>query len=121
MQRRLISTHYIRVRLPPILPSAALVAATRRPWPTESDGDLGFGAVAENCTHPQDIPGVTTETGQLGNPDCWNMTLYNTGCIVAETKPNNYGPGFAANGGGAYAVQWTETAMSFWFFPVSKT
>jgi hypothetical protein len=48
------------------------------------------------------------------------MTLHNTGCIVTETKADSYGSGFAQNGGGAYAVEWTEGGISFWFFPVSR-
>lgn len=75
---------------------------------------------AENgCKHPPGPSNPAVETGIIGNPDCYNGTLYNTGCIVTESKPNNYGAGFAQNGGGAYAVQWTTSAINIWFFPVS--
>ena len=78
-----------------------------------------FASLEAGCTHPPATPGV--ETGRVGHLDCWNRTLYNTGCIVVETKPNNYGADFANNGGGAYAMQWTSDAIRFWFFPVRYT
>ncbi|KAF8314470.1 hypothetical protein DL93DRAFT_2058083 [Clavulina sp. PMI_390] len=69
----------------------------------------------QGCTRPAPAEGL--QTGTAGQADCWNATNYNTGCITVETKPNNYGAGFAENGGGAYALQWTDDAMRFWFFP----
>ncbi|KAF8311950.1 hypothetical protein DL93DRAFT_2082589 [Clavulina sp. PMI_390] len=69
----------------------------------------------QGCTRP--APATGLQTGTAGQADCWNMTNYNTGCITVETKPNNYGAGFANNGGGAYALQWTDDAIRFWFFP----
>jgi hypothetical protein len=53
---------------------------------------------SEGCTHPETTTGV--ETGMIGPTDCWNETAFNSGCIVVENQPNNYGAGFAQNGGG---------------------
>lgn len=72
--------------------------------------------VEEGCTRPAPAAGLMTGSPQQA--DCWNQTNYNTGCITVETQPNNYGAGFAAAGGGAYAVQWADDAIRFWFFQV---
>lgn len=44
----------------------------------------------------------------------------NTGCGVQTTNAqNNYGTNFNNVGGGAYAMEWTSTSISVWFFPRS--
>ena len=53
---------------------------------------------SEGCSHPPSATGG--ETGWIGQTDCWNATNFDMGCIVVENKPNNYGQGFAQNGGG---------------------
>lgn len=43
------------------------------------------------------------------------------GCIVAESKPNSFGPSFAQAGGGVYALLMEATGFNIWFFSVSPT
>jgi len=69
---------------------------------------------SQGCSHPLSATGG--ETGWIGQTDCWNSTNFNAGCIVVENKPNNFGQGFAQNGGGAYAVLWNDEGIRFWFF-----
>jgi len=72
---------------------------------------------SQGCYHPPSATG--NETGWIVQADCWNSTNFNAGCIVVENKQNNYGQGFAQNGGGAYAVLWNDEGFRFWFFPRS--
>ncbi|RKU40246.1 hypothetical protein DL546_002034 [Coniochaeta pulveracea] len=51
---------------------------------------------------------VTTMSSQ----DCQG----NTGCPQVTNNPATYGSAFNAAGGGVYAVEWTSTAISVWFF-----
>lgn len=57
---------------------------------------------------------VTTQTGNTLERDCSTPQ----GCLVAENKPNSYGPGFAATGGGVFAAQIDVTGVYIWFFSV---
>jgi hypothetical protein len=41
----------------------------------------------------------------------------NTGCGIDGSQPNNYGVPFNNNGGGAYAMLWTEAHIEIFFFP----
>ncbi|KAJ7258421.1 concanavalin A-like lectin/glucanase domain-containing protein, partial [Mycena haematopus] len=40
-----------------------------------------------------------------------------SGCTVAETKPNSYGAGFAANQGGVWGLQFDVSGIFMWFWP----
>jgi len=54
------------------------------------------------------------QTGQTLEGDCST----DRGCIVAETKPNSFGPGFATAGGGVYAIQIAASGIYSWFWSV---
>lgn len=41
----------------------------------------------------------------------------NAGCGIATSETSSYGSGFNAGGGGVYATEWTDEAISVWFFP----
>ncbi|KDR84432.1 hypothetical protein GALMADRAFT_237298 [Galerina marginata CBS 339.88] len=53
-----------------------------------------------------------TQSGTTLEKDCGT----DQGCIVAENKPNSFGPGFAQAGGGVYAVQIESSGINSWFF-----
>jgi len=55
-----------------------------------------------------------SQTGNTIENDCST----DRGCIVAETKPNSFGAGFAAAGGGVYAVQMATSGIYVWFWSV---
>jgi hypothetical protein len=42
------------------------------------------------------------------------------GCGITSTNTENYGSGFNAIGGGVYAMQWTSSVISVYFFPRSS-
>ena len=71
------------------------------------------------CRH-QDVSPQFPELGQLHNPDCFNQTNGNEGCLVQETKDNSYGAGFRSAGGGVYALLWDTDGMKIWFFTRSQ-
>ncbi|KAK6405813.1 hypothetical protein LTR95_018726 [Oleoguttula sp. CCFEE 5521] len=41
----------------------------------------------------------------------------NAGCQIKTDDTNTYGSGFNANKGGVYATEWTDSAISIFFFP----
>ena len=73
----------------------------------------------DGCTHPA-APAAgqsANETGTLISTDCFNQTNFNEGCIAEVPTDASYGAGFAAAGGGVYALLWDEAdGLSFWFF-----
>ncbi|KAF2117260.1 putative endo-1,3(4)-beta-glucanase, partial [Lophiotrema nucula] len=60
-------------------------------------------------------------TGQTDPQNLYNCALDSasgaSGCDVNAIEPNTYGSGFNANGGGVYAVEWTDDFIKMWFFP----
>jgi len=60
-------------------------------------------------------PQYTYQTGYPipGEQDCST----GAGCVVAETKPDSYESGFAANGGGVWATQFDVKGIYIWFWP----
>jgi len=45
----------------------------------------------------------------------------NQGCSIVDNRDNSYGDGFNNNnGGGVYAMEWTEWAIKVWFWPRSQ-
>ncbi|KAF8054963.1 concanavalin A-like lectin/glucanase domain-containing protein [Lyophyllum atratum] len=58
---------------------------------------------------------------QAANPAQSGKTLegdcsLDRGCIVAETKPNSFGKGFADAGGGVFAVQMDVSGVYMWYW-----
>ncbi|KAF8335596.1 glycoside hydrolase family 16 protein [Amanita rubescens] len=54
----------------------------------------------------------TPHTGKINGTDC----SVRDGCVVAETKANSYGAGFAQAGGGVYATQIDVSGINIWFW-----
>ena len=95
---------------------------TQQEWP--NSGEIDIIESINNQDHNQialhttggcfqaQIPG--TQTGVTLERDCSTPR----GCLVAETKPNSFGAGFAQAGGGAFALQFAESGIYAWFWSV---
>jgi hypothetical protein len=92
-------------------------------WPNGGEVDIieGVNNVSPNqmtlhtgpdCT----MPSSRTETGTQLLNDCSAADNGNSGCGVQVTQANSYGPGFNAAGGGWYAMERTNSAISVWFW-----
>ncbi|KAG9083492.1 hypothetical protein FS749_005993 [Ceratobasidium sp. UAMH 11750] len=68
----------------------------------------------QGCTLAQG----TQVTGKIVSNDCFNGTNGNQGCIVQGASDATYGAGFAAAGGGVYALEWSSegNGIRIWFF-----
>jgi len=68
----------------------------------------------QGCTLATD----TQVTGKIVSNDCFNGTNGNQGCIVQGASAATYGAGFAAAGGGVYALEWSSegNGIRIWFF-----
>ncbi|KLO18258.1 hypothetical protein SCHPADRAFT_866908 [Schizopora paradoxa] len=98
-------------------------------WPDDGEIDIIEGVnmgmnnnfslhTLDGCTHP--AAGSSLETGNLLSTDCFNQTGHDMGCVVEAPTAASYGAGFAAAGGGVYAVLWNDTGISMWFFERSS-
>lgn len=67
-----------------------------------------------NCSLSDDGGGFS---GNLTHGNCDSSGSENTGCQIADYDSNTYGLGFNANGGGVYAMEWTSSCITVWFFP----
>ncbi|KAJ5994096.1 hypothetical protein N7451_009820 [Penicillium sp. IBT 35674x] len=59
-----------------------------------------------------------TDTGMSGtvNATGCGEALGTVGCVI-EGQTGSYGTSFNNNGGGVYAMEWTEEFVKIWFFP----
>ncbi|KAJ9619908.1 hypothetical protein H2203_008182 [Taxawa tesnikishii (nom. ined.)] len=55
-------------------------------------------------------------SGILNSENCDANVNGNQGCQIASQNPASYGDGFNAANGGVYATEWTDDAISIWFF-----
>ncbi len=91
-------------------------------WPNSGEVDIieSINMMNNNQIALHALPGcVKTEapgqqTGRTIEGDCSTPK----GCIVAETKPNSFGPGFAQAGGGVFASQFAASGIYAWFWSV---
>lgn len=59
-------------------------------------------------------------SGSLSTSNCYVYAPgqpMNAGCSIHSLSPDSYGTGFNKVGGGVYAAEWTNEAISVWFFP----
>jgi len=61
------------------------------------------------------LPGTTIVTAD----NCNAGSDASTGCGVSTSNTQGYGDGFNNIGGGVYAMEWTSSSISIWFFPRS--
>lgn len=91
-------------------------------WPSNGEIDIieGVNAATSNAETLHTSSGCTVQkTGaSLSSTDC-NNGNGNDGCSASTSASNNYGAGFNAINGGVYAMEWTSSAISIWFFPRS--
>ena len=59
------------------------------------------------CMHPT----PSNQLGQSGTGQGGVDCSTGAGCTVLELKPNSYGPGFAAAGGGVFATQFDSAGI----------
>ncbi|KAJ7101421.1 hypothetical protein B0H15DRAFT_816070 [Mycena belliarum] len=76
----------------------------------------------DNCVQPTTSAAnqtgtLSTVTNGVSNCTVTPATGGNTiGCVTTETKPNSFGSGFAAQGGGVFATLWDTTGIAMWYF-----
>jgi len=70
----------------------------------------------QGCQHPSAANSVGIETGILQQPDCFNQTAGNAGCLIKDSGTDSYGAGFAQAGGGVFAMLWDDDGINIWFF-----
>ncbi|GLB34393.1 putative glycoside hydrolase family 16 protein [Lyophyllum shimeji] len=92
---------------------------TGKEWPHAGEIDIieGINLMNNNqmALHADAGCAQAANPGQSGktlNGDC----SQDRGCIVAETKPNSFGKGFADAGGGVFAVQMDVSGVYMWFW-----
>ncbi|KAL7409262.1 hypothetical protein BDY24DRAFT_372641 [Mrakia frigida] len=94
-------------------------------WPYTGEVDIleGIGFYSNNqaSVHTGSgcyIPTLFGGTGSLAITNCAAYETGNQGCgIVDDSGSPNYGVSFNNNGGGVYAMSWTDSAISIYFFP----
>lgn len=97
-------------------------------WPTGGEIDIIEGVneqtnngmtlhTAPNCKIG---PDTSIFAGEVTTPDCdvnAHNQSKNVGCSIEHPSKDSYGVGLNAIGGGVYATQWTDEAISVYYFP----
>lgn len=98
-------------------------------WPSSGEIDILEGVnsqstneitlhTAEGCRMTQGSQ--LSSTKMMDSADC-GAGNGNTGCPQKTASTNNFGAGLNAAGGGVYAMEWTSSAISVWWFPRNGT
>jgi hypothetical protein len=97
-------------------------------WPTGGEIDIieGVNDQTHNGMTLHTAPGckIGPETGifsgEVTTPNCdvnAKDQSKNVGCSIEHPSTDSYGVGLNAIGGGVYATQWTDEAISVYYFP----
>lgn len=98
-------------------------------WPAGGEIDIieGVNDYTNNQATIHTNPGCTLATSSssalsisgtlVSGTDCSAAATGNQGCGVRSASNISYGPGFNANGGGVYAMQWDNSGIAVYFFP----
>ena len=95
-------------------------------WPAMGEIDIieGVNGAQTNTMTLHTSPGCAISnagmSGSANTTDCDTAApnqAKNAGCGVLSSDTTNFGAGFNAIGGGVYATEWTDQAISIWFFP----
>lgn len=95
-------------------------------WPSSGEIDILEGVnsqasneitlhTAEGCTMTSG-PTQLTSTKMTASGDC-GAGNGNTGCPQKTTEKGNFGASLNSGGGGIYAMEWTSSSISVWWFP----
>lgn len=63
---------------------------------------------------------INTSAHMSGSPERFYNCAHdasNGGCAVNDRRDNSFGHNFNSNGGGVYAMEWTSSKVSVWFWP----
>ena len=77
---------------------------------------------SEGCSISQGGISGESFTGKISTPNCDVAAEgqgKNVGCAIKSNDPQSYGEGLNANKGGVFATEWTDEAISIYFFPRS--
>jgi hypothetical protein len=90
-------------------------------WPQDGEIDILEG-VNQNTlnqvtihTSPGCVPSMSGTGSPAGNTDC-GAGGGSVGCGAINNNGNGWGSNFNSVGGGVYAMEWTGSAISVWFF-----
>lgn len=97
-------------------------------WPSHGEIDIIEGVNTQTndqatlhtnpgCTMPS---GNNSFTGNAISLDCDADANGNEGCSIMSGSSSSYGANFNNQGGGVYACQWVDNAISVWYFPRSN-
>ena len=93
-------------------------------WPNQGEIDIieGVNDQQQNDMTLHTGPGCTISnnggmSGSLVSSSCVSGSGNNQGCQIATQNTATYGSNFNSNGGGVYAMEWTASAISVYFFP----
>ncbi|KAJ5668682.1 endo-1-3(4)-beta-glucanase [Penicillium macrosclerotiorum] len=93
-------------------------------WPADGEIDIIEGVNLQDhneiVMHTAGTCSIT-DTGMTGavNATGCGEDLGTVGCVI-EGDTGSYGTSFNKQGGGVYAMQWTEQFVKIWFFPRSS-
>ncbi|KAF2204639.1 hypothetical protein GQ43DRAFT_142376 [Delitschia confertaspora ATCC 74209] len=97
-------------------------------WPQSGEIDIleGVNEQKVNAMTLHTGPGCSISSsgggfaGKVETPNCdvdAKGQSKNAGCSIKSDDPKTYGTGLNSNKGGVYATQWTDEAISVYFFP----
>lgn len=96
-------------------------------WPNNGEIDIIEGVNTQNTDFMtlHTSPGCAVSNGGNGqlqpySQDCNTAVNGNAGCSFHATDTTSYGTGFDNNGGGIYAMEWTSSGISIWFWSPSN-
>ncbi|KAF3387683.1 putative endo-1,3 [Penicillium rolfsii] len=90
-------------------------------WPADGEIDIIEGVNLQDhneiVMHTAGTCSIT-ETGMTGSVNATGCgeDLGTVGCVI-EGQQGSYGTSFNKQGGGVYAMEWTEQFVKIWFFP----
>ncbi|KAK4168711.1 glycoside hydrolase [Cladorrhinum sp. PSN259] len=90
-------------------------------WPNSGEIDIleGVNAQRSNSITLHTGPGcrMSNRGSVAGTKLVSSNCQGNSGCGQETQSASNYGAGFNSLGGGYYVMEWTQSAISVWFFP----